>query len=67
MFFLYTSVMGSFSFRESLFYINRGSASKHEIVNKIQIGKLNSGYTTEKLNDDQIENCINKAFNYITK
>lgn len=65
--FLYTSVMGSFSFRESLFYINRGSASKHEIVNKIQIGKLNSGYTTEKLNDDQIENCINKAFNYITK
>ena len=65
--FLYTSVMGSFSFRENLFYINRGSASEHEIVKKIQIGKLNAGYIIEKLNDDQIESCINKAFNYITK
>ena len=65
--FLYTSVMGSFSFRENLFYINRGSASEHEIVKKIQIGELSADYTTESLNDNQIKNCINKAFNYITK
>lgn len=65
--FLYTSVMGAFNFRGNLFYINRGSASEHDIVKKIQIGKLSSGYTTKGLNDDQIENCINKAFDYITK
>lgn len=59
------------SFKGNQFNINTDNSEMFEngILNKIQIEEeANEGYDYSiTLNDKMIENCINKAFDYITK
>lgn len=62
------NITNRFVFKDHLFYISHNETSDNKVLNKIQIEKVDGGYSyTFQLNDNQIENCINKAFDYITK
>lgn len=65
--FLYISIVGTFRFKNNLYSTTKGNTPDKEIINKIQIIELHGGYTYLDLSDDQVENCINKAFDYIVK
>lgn len=58
------------NFKSNQYYINTNNSemSENGILNKIQIGESDGGYSYSiQLNDKLIENCIDKAFNYIIK
>ena len=58
------------NFKNNQFYINNNNSetSDNGVLNKIQIEEANGGYSYSiTLNDKMIENCINKAFDYIAK
>lgn len=58
------------NFKSNQFYINttNSETSDNGVLNKIQIEEANGGYGYSiTLNDKMIENCINEAFDYITK
>lgn len=58
------------NFKSNQYYINTNNSemSENGILNKIQIGESDGCYSYSiQLNDKLIENCIDKAFNYIIK
>ncbi|RHA29850.1 hypothetical protein DW939_07505 [Phocaeicola plebeius] len=65
--FLYVDIIGVFQFRHNLFTTDRGNIPDNQIINKIKITKLHVGHTYIELNNEKIDKCIDKAFNYIRK
>jgi hypothetical protein len=61
-------ITNRFVFKNHLFYISHNETSDEKVLNKIQIVEVDGGFSYSfQLNDKLIENCINKAFDYITK
>lgn len=64
------NITNTMSFKGNQFNINTDNCemSENGILNKIQIEELDEGYSYPiQLNEKQVENCIDKAFDYITK
>lgn len=65
--FLYTCITGNFKFKGSLYNISNKSISKEGYINNIIVYTGNGGYYNYDLTDKHIENCFDKALDFIIK
>lgn len=65
--FLYTCVDGTFKFGENKYTILIDSMSKEHIINKITVINNDKTYTSDDLNEVEIDKCIDEAFKFIRK
>ena len=62
------NITNTLAFHNHLFYISHNETSDDKVLNKIQIVEVDGGYRNSfPLDDTMIEDCIDKAFDYITK
>lgn len=62
------NITNTLVFHNHLFYISHNETSDDKVLNKIQIVEVDGGYRNSfPLDDTMIEDCIDKAFDYITK